>query len=446
MHFFALASHITSVEWSKDTQQTIEFELNALAEAHEELAFYAYCLKWKIAPWIYKQLQRNRLKLSQETMALFELEHSKIKKQNTARNETALKFLKRFDQEKIEIAVLKGNYLAHAVYEDVGYKRMNDFDILIHKADWDKIQDIYLELGFIPLGFGWSGEKEKPASYSHVGMSYISPDFTCIIGSQWGLKSPTTAYQISADDIWKETIDFDFYGLVVKALSPEYNLLHLVLHLGVYKCGIRDCMDLYNLSAKLPIDFEKYTAICKMAKAESKSVFALSISNLCHSQFAVQENQNSTGFLKTRLDKRLAIHMRTGDYQNSYNDYFQDIEKQVIYFNLFPRFHNRLRYYLKILRLIYISESSVNLKLNDAADRPKLWRKFVSWLKAPYFIFSLIAQEIGWKFACLLFIKLFFDLLFSIKNYFIKTDSYFDYLREKGIDPKKMEAVVKNIQ
>lgn len=446
MHFFKLAADISTTPWSNLTKQSIENELKILAEKGLEKDFFNYCLKWKIAPWVYIQLKRNMLFLTKETQHEFETEYQKVRQQNEARNKTALLFLKRFQEEGIDVAVLKGNYLAHAVYKDVGYKRMNDFDILIRKGDWDKIQDIYLELGFIPLGNGWSGEKEKPASYSHVGMSYISPDFSCIVGSQWGLKSPTTSYTVSVEDLWSNTINFDFCGLTVKALSPEYNLLHLVLHLGVYKCGIRDCMDLYNLAANITVDDDKYAAICKKVKCQSKSNFALTISNLCTAQFSIQTEQPINGFLKSRLEKRLAIHQRTGDYQDSYNDYFQDIEKQVIYFNLFPKFHKRLHYYFCILRLIYFSKSSINLKLNDTSDRKSFWKKLTSWIKAPYYIFSLIAQEIGWKFTCLLFIKLFFDLIFSLKNYFIKKDSYFDYLRKKGIDPRKIEAVVQNIQ
>ena len=61
-------------------------------------------------------------------------------------------------------------------------------------------------------------------------------------------------------------------------------------------------------------------------------------------------------------------------------------------------------------------------------------------------MFSLIAQEIGWLFTFLLFLKLFIDLLFSLKNYLIKKESYFDYLKKRGIDPKTIEKVVKNIQ
>ncbi len=446
MQFFKLATDISTSHWSEQTKQSILVELINLFKKGLDKDFFEYCLKWKIAPWVYIQLKRNELPLPVETQQKFEDEYQKVKQQNEARNKTARVFLKRFQEEGIDVAVLKGNYLAHAVYKDVGYKRMNDFDILIRKEDWDKIQDIYLELGFLPLGNGWSGEKEKPASYSHVGMSYISPDFSCIVGSQWGLKSPTTTYTINAEDLWKNTINFDFYGLAVKALSPEYNLLHLVLHLGVYKCGIRDCMDLYNLASNIPVNYDKYATICKKVKCEPKSNFALTISNLCTAQFSVQKEQAISGFLKSRLEKRLAIHQRTGDYQDSYNDYFQDIEKQVIYFNLFPKFHKRLHYYLRVLKLIYFSKSTTNLKLNDASDQKSIWKKFTSWIKAPYYIFSLIAQEIGWKFTFLLFIKLFFDLILSLKNYFIKKDSYFDYLRKKGIDPRKIEAVVQNIQ
>ncbi|NOQ72537.1 MAG: hypothetical protein GQ574_11075 [Crocinitomix sp.] len=446
MAFFKLASHITTTKWSANTQQAIVAGIATLTNTEQTKAFFTYCLEWKIAPWVFSQLKRNGLSLPTETWNDFEAAYQKVKDQNEARNKTALGFLERFQAAGIEIAVLKGNYLAHTVYEEVGYKRMNDFDILIHKKDWDKIQDIYLELGYIPLGNGWSGEKEKPASYSHVGMTYISPDFTCIVGSQWGLKSPTTPYTIDIDKVWNDVHDFNFCGQAVKALSPEYNLLHLVLHLGVYKCGIRDCMDLYNLANNMPIDYEKYAAICREAKCESKSVFALSVSNFSTSQFTIQEKQSIKGFLKTRLEKRSAIHARTNDYQASYNDYFQDVEKQVIYFSLFPKLHKRFKYYIRILGLIYFPKAAFSLKLNDNSDRPTIWRKFVSWLKAPYYIFSLIAQEIGWKFTVLLFLKLFFDLIFSLKNYFIRTDSYFDYLRKKGINPKAIEAVVKNIQ
>jgi len=447
---FELAARISKIVWNDEDLLFISQHLATLKD--READFFAYCATWKLAPWTYVQLKKHELLelLKPQTTGAFKKAHEKIEEQNERRNQTAAEFLAEFKKEAIEVVVLKGNYLAHTAYHSIGYKRMNDFDILIHQEDWSRIQDVYLRLGYIPLGFGWSGEKEKPATFSHVGMSFISSDFSCIIGSQWGLKSPTTHFKVDIDEAWASSKDFDFYGVPVKSLSPEYNLVHLILHLGVFKCGIRDCMDLYNLHAAEPINEAELLRIIKSSNATEKAYFALEISNLCtpiFSPFLIDKlATNAHGFLGRRLHKRKKVASETGDFQTSYNDYFQDIEKKVIYFNLFPQFHVKLKFYLKILRMIYFPKMKTALKMNDAYHQPTVMNKVVSVLKAPYFVFSLIAQEIGWKFTILLFIKLGVDLLISVKNYFVKTSSYFDYLKSKGIDPKEIEKAVKNIQ
>ncbi len=229
--------------------------------------------------------------------------------------------------------ILKGNLFAHTIYKDVGYKRMNDFDILIKQEDWEKAQDVYHSLGFIPLGFGWSGEKQKVAKFSHVGMSYISPDFSCIIGTQWGLKSPTAAFKVNITEAWKTSRDFNFYDLRVKQLSPEYNLLHLVLHLGIYKCGIRDLMDVYNLILKDQPDPSKFAELAKQSNAIEKAIFTLELAGCCADLNpdylqALRKHSQSNGFISRRLKKRKVLQEQCGDLQNSYNDYFQDIEKR----------------------------------------------------------------------------------------------------------------------
>ena len=43
-------------------------------------------------------------------------------------------------------------------------------------------------------------------------------------------------------------------------------------------------------------------------------------------------------------------------------------------------------------------------------------------------------------------VALLIDLMVSLKNYFIKKESYFEYLHKRGIDPKSIENAVKNIQ
>ena len=452
MNDFKLAALLTKVNLSEIDRNTCIMELQELKTIDQQVLFFDYCKNWKLAPWVFSQLKKHIgfEFLDQSIIDKFKFEYDKVKGQNEQRNATALKFLTEFINAGIDVIILKGNYFALESYQDIGYKRMNDFDILIRRNDWDRIQDIYLRLGYIPLGFGWSGEKEKPASFSHVGMSFISPDFSCIIGSQWGLKSPTASYSVDIEKAWQSAKQFDFSGIKVKSLSSEYNLLHLILHLGLFKCGIRDCMDIYNLVRTEEIDEELMKQIIIDAKAADKAKFALVISNVCSSD--ISQNlidslpSKKSGFIYRRLKKRKRTQAQTSDFQYSYNDYFQDIEKQVIYFNLYPKFHVKLAIYLKILRMIYIPKLEFALKLNDRFYQPTFLQKVVSVLKAPYFVFSLIAQEIGWKFTGLLFIKLAVDLLISLKNYVVRSESYFDYLKGKGINPKDIKNAVKNIQ
>lgn len=452
MHNFELASLLSRVNLTQEEKDLVLIGIKERTESDEQIFFFQYCKKWKLAPLVYSQILKYALEkyFDENILSQFKQMYEQAKTQNANRNLRAIEFLKVFEKEGIDAIVLKGNYLAHEAYREVGYKIMNDFDILIRKEDWGRIQDVYLRLGYIPLGFGWSGEKEEPASFSHVGMPFISPDFTCIIGSQWGIKSPTTSYHVDIEDVWNTAEPFDFCGVAVKSLSTEYNMLHLILHMGIYKCGIRDCMDLYNLMRTDTIDESVMERLIHHANAEQKTRFTMTLSNLCCPVFDEKFINNiadtSRGFIGRRLDKRLEVMESTKDFQDSYNDYFQDIEKKVIYFNLFPPFHVKLIFYLKILRLVYFPKTEVALKLNDKIHVPNSWNKFSSTVKAPYFVFSLIAQEIGWKFTVLLFTKLLFDLLFSLKNYFVKKESYFEYLEKRGVDPKDIEKAVKKIQ
>jgi len=452
MNHFRLSADISKINWTSDEKGSIKDRLMLLNTIELQQELFEYCKTWKLAPWTFSQLKKHDvfLLLKDEIIELFRIEYDKVKVQNSNRNSIVFSVLESFIKNGIDVVVLKGNYLAHVVYQEVGYKRMNDFDILIHKKDWDRVQYIYLRMGFIPLGFGWGGEKEKPADYSHVGMAFISPDYSCIMGSQWGLKSPTSSYNVNMEDVWSSAIEFNFEGLKLKALSNEYTLLHLILHMGIYKCGIRDCMDVYNLILVKDIDQSKFLQIVKESKSLDKAYFTLSMSNLCVKTFSEDLMRkligSNRGYLKRRANKRIHSADISGDFQISYNDYFQDIEKDVIYFNLFSQFHLKFPFYLKILKKIYFSNSATRLKLSDKAHSPAIWNKLIGLFKAPYYIFSLIAQEIGWKFTVLLFLKLFVDLISSPINYIFKKESYFDYLKSRGIDPKEIANAVKNIQ
>jgi len=328
---------------------------------------------------------------------------------------------------------------------------MNDLDILIRLDDWPKVQEIYFSLGYIPLGFGWGGEKGKAAKYSHTGLSYISSDFHCITGTQWGLKSPTSKYTVKSENIWQSTSEFYFNGLTINKLSTEFNLLHLILHMGVYKCGIRDCMDVYNLLlSDQNFDEDKFVELCKKSNAIDKAHFTLQLANLCSGSINDSLLQNlkpiNNNFLNRRLNSRLRMTEESGDMQLSYNDYFHEVEMTVFYFSIFHHFHKKLLLYLRLFRLMIWPKASLLQKMADFVSFPSMSKWLITRIKGPYYTFSLIGEEIGLKVTILLFAKMFFDTIISIKNYFFKKESYFGYLKKRGLNPDEIKRAVKEIQ
>jgi hypothetical protein len=450
--YFEYCSLVSKISWSEEDAQKIAGFFQGLRESQQrQQEFFQYAKKWRLAPWIYLQMDNHGISdhMSIETRSLFFEYYEKIKIQNEKRNDTAKKVLAAFEKEKIDAAVLKGNLFGVTIYGDSGYKKMNDFDMLVHREDWEKIQEIYFSMGFIPLGFGWSGEKQKAAKFSHTGTPFISADLSCVLGTQWGLKSPSSRYHVNLDEAWATSKELDFYGVKAKQLLPEYNLLHLILHLGIYKCGIRDLMDIYNVYLAGGINDQHFVDLLGRSGAREKGRFAIELSAKCCSELTGLANKLSTvgeGYIERRLSWRNRNFERTGDLHDSYNDYFQDVEKLVIYFNLFPEFHKKFILWLRIVAAVFYPKTEMVLRLNDMRDEPSWFNLIKARVKSPYLVFALIAEEIGWQFTFLLFLKLIVDLPVSLKNYFFRRDSYFDYLRKKGVDPESIKRAVKSIE
>ncbi|PLX03085.1 MAG: hypothetical protein C0594_11005 [Marinilabiliales bacterium] len=452
-NFFYIASRISKITWTQEEKDNIiQFCEGIKQDEKLQRSFFQYCKQWKLGPWVYVQLQKNHLyeHFSEAVILDFKDLHDKIKQQNQQRIDEAVKFLKLFKERNIPVAVLKGNLFMHTIYHDIGYKKMNDFDMLIHPEDWPKVQEIYDELNYIPLGFGWSGEKEEAAKFSHAGMSFISPNFHCITGTQWGIKSPTSAYTVNNQELWECTLEFQLQDTSIKKLSPEHNLLHLILHMGLYKIGIRDCMDVYNLMLAEKIDEDKFVAIAEESNAIEKAYFTLKISDHCSGTIPKslldKLQYNSKSFIIKRLKSRLNMLSQGVDLHRSYNDYFKDIEMKVFYFNLFPQFHKKFACLFSINKLLIWPKQKYVYKLNDISKSANILKKLYARIKAPWLVLKLVGEEIGVGIVFLLLLKLHIDQLLSLANYFRKKKSYFDYLEERGLQPEKIIKAVKNIE
>ena len=123
MNYFEGAALIAKVRRSLEEDAEIRAFITDIAGVPErERAFFEYCKLWKLAPWVYTQLERLDLlgSFSAETQQIFQDLHAKVKTENENRNREAVRFLTEFKKQGIDVIVLKGNLLAHSVYKDTG--------------------------------------------------------------------------------------------------------------------------------------------------------------------------------------------------------------------------------------------------------------------------------------------------------------------------------------
>lgn len=202
-----------------------------------------------------------------------------VRKANEERLKTAKQFLKRFDEKNIPVVILKGVNFAETIYNNHGYRRMNDIDILIKKEDLDAIYDVYDEMNFFCLSELFGRSPRKQEKISHHAPSFISRDMACVIGTHWGLITPKSPYKYNYDAIWSRTEPFKLFDTSVLSMSPEDNLHHICVHLPFYKAGLKEIADIYNIIRHYndKIDWNLFITTVDEAKTAEPVFHALSL-------------------------------------------------------------------------------------------------------------------------------------------------------------------------
>ncbi len=142
----------------------------------------------------------------------------------------------------IPIILLKGAFLAKQVYKDIALRPMNDIDILCRNQDSKIVREKMAELGFYeqkPVYQSKFHEKVFPDADLGVIVPSAAKDDRLYpffnekgnkVDIHFSLYEDKTAASIM-QDVWKSAIPCHLDGLPVYCLSPEDQLLHLVMHL-----------------------------------------------------------------------------------------------------------------------------------------------------------------------------------------------------------------------
>ena len=131
----------------------------------------------------------------------------------------------------IKVIVLKGAYLAEAVYDDPALRPMVDVDLMVPKADLPRAYAALLDLGRThrqPQAGASSAED------SHRGLTVGAGIDLC-----WTFDVPGGRSRLDTACLWDRARPATIAGVEVLALSPEDLLLHLCLH-AAHRHGLGD--------------------------------------------------------------------------------------------------------------------------------------------------------------------------------------------------------------
>jgi hypothetical protein len=161
----------------------------------------------------------------------------------------------------IDVIVLKGAYLAQAIYKDLALRPMADVDLLVKKADLERTEAILAAMGYAPFHGPHRDEDFLNCQHLHPLARAGGPP----IEIHWTIESPTEPFAIDIDGLWERARAARVADVDVLVLSPEDLLLHLCLHTTFHHrltLGLRGCWDLFEMIRQCqgPIDWKQVQA------------------------------------------------------------------------------------------------------------------------------------------------------------------------------------------
>ncbi len=132
--------------------------------------------------------------------------------------------------DKIDVILLKGAYLAEKVYKNSTERVMCDVDILFKEEDVEKGINSLYEMGYKPIN-KFCLESLKANGIRHISQ-FTKNDF--VIEPHFSITSPSRYITPKMDmkGIWERSISFNYHGVNCLVMTNEDLLLHLCLHIA----------------------------------------------------------------------------------------------------------------------------------------------------------------------------------------------------------------------
>lgn len=193
-------------------------ELLALATAH------------RVRPLLYQALKTGAAKDAVPAGVLETLRNCYLA--NAARNLRLCKELQQLvtalHSEGIPVVLLKGLYLAEAIYRSLALREIGDLDLLVRTEDLIRAAETLTGMGYHPQH---SYSIEAQMHEMHHLPCFSKTNGRCVpVELHWNVTLPRSLHCIVPDDLWMRAVPVRVADTEMLGLCPEDALLHLCEH------------------------------------------------------------------------------------------------------------------------------------------------------------------------------------------------------------------------
>jgi hypothetical protein len=148
---------------------------------------------------------------------------------NLHRLRKLLQVIERLDAEDIPTLSFKGPLLAERYYENLGFRRFVDLDLLVPRADLHRADAALRARGFEPPTERPDGEIARRIE-DQVGVELWRPEDDLVVELHWALLNKSFAFPLGPDEVWTRAENYSVGSTDVCVLAEEDLLLYLCAH------------------------------------------------------------------------------------------------------------------------------------------------------------------------------------------------------------------------
>ncbi len=155
-------------------------------------------------------------------------------------------WLGRFDAAGISTVILKGIAVTALVYGRSALRRMQDVDVLVRRADFERAGELLRAAGFTryrELGGTTESTLRTQSHWIHLTPPGIALDLHWHV-----IDSGYYAHHVPIEWFWDHTQSVPLLARQMRVLTPEAQLLHLAAHLELHHAG-GGLLALYDVAA-----------------------------------------------------------------------------------------------------------------------------------------------------------------------------------------------------